>query len=97
MQNRRILISVCVKSLGSEPISLNDKASADICRYNTVVVANSTFCFNAIISVRFAKCSIFTLKSIRIDAMSLKVQSPLPYSKLRSELPERIGLSACSL
>ena len=88
---------MCVKSSGSEPISLNDEASADICRYNTVVVANNTFGFNAIISVRFSKYSIFTSKSIRIDAMSLKGQSPLPYSKLRSKLPERIGLSACSL
>jgi len=86
MHNRRTLIAVCVKSLGSEPISLDDKASVDICGYNTVFVANNTFRFNEIISVRFAKYSIFTSKSIRIDAMSLKDQSPLPYSKLRPEL-----------
>jgi len=97
MQNRSTLIPACVNSLGSERISLNDKASADIFRYNTAVVANNTICFHVIISVRFAKYSISTSNSIRIDAMSLKGQSPLPYSKLRSELPEQVGLSACSL
>ena len=97
MQNRRTLIPVCVNSLGSEHISLNDKASADICRYSTVVVANNTRCFHEIISVRFAKYSISTSKSIRIDARSLKDQLPLPYSKLRSDLPELAGLSAYSL
>jgi serine protease inhibitor len=51
MQNRRTLIPACVNSLGSEPISLKDKASADICRYNTVVAANNTICFHVIISV----------------------------------------------
>jgi hypothetical protein len=97
MQSRRTLIPGCVISVGSKPISLNDKASVDIYRYNKVVVANNALCFHEIISVRFAKFSISTSKSIRIDSMSLKDQSPLPYFKLRSALPDRVGLSACSL
>jgi hypothetical protein len=78
-------------------MSLNDKASADIYRYNTVIVANNTLRFHEISLVHFEKYSISTSKFIRIDAMSLKNQSSLPYSKLRSELQELVGLSVYSL